>query len=375
MTWPSLPAWRPSWPPAWRPAWQWIARGGRLRLLAVGAGALVVIALITVAIYSSLALARFERVEERRATFVYAAPQPLVAGVHVRRVDLAGTLARLKYADSRAAVPAPGQFRRVGSGWEIHLRGTGESASQRVRIETRDERIVGVTRDGHDIGAATLEPEVLTSADDRPGEDHRPVRLAEVPLVLINAVLAAEDHRFFEHGGVDARGLLRAAWTNLRAGRVMQGGSTITQQLVKNLFLSSDKSYGRKLEEAALALLVDAGVPKARILEIYLNVIEWGPNLYGLVPAARHYFGKTPAELTPREMAFLICVIPSPVRYHQAYVAGRVGPGMDQLMANLLAKLRSVDALTDDAYFDALTEELRFRPDGAPLALEPAGTD
>ena len=66
---------------------------------------------------------------------------------------------------------------------------------------------------------------------------------------------------------------------------------------------------------------------KKRILEIYLNVIEWGPNLYGLVPAARHYFGKTVGELTPREMVFLVCVIPSPVRYHQAYVAGHVGPG------------------------------------------------
>jgi membrane peptidoglycan carboxypeptidase len=148
-------------------------------------------------------------------------------------------------------------------------------------------------------------------------------------------------------------------------GTSARGASTITQQLVKNLFLSNDKSYGRKIEEAALALLVDSGVPKARILEIYLNVIEWGPNLYGLVPAARHYFGKTPGELTPREMVFLICLIPSPVRYHQAHLAGRVGPGMDQLIANLLAKLRSLDALTDDGYFDALTEELQFRPESA----------
>src|SRR4051794_3395006 len=128
MTWPSLPAWRPRWPPPWRPAWQWLARG-RLRLLGAGAAVLVVIGLATVAIYSSLALARFERMEERRATFVYAPPLPLVAGVHVRRVDLAGALVRLKYADSRAAVPAPGQFRRVGSAWEINLRGTGESAA------------------------------------------------------------------------------------------------------------------------------------------------------------------------------------------------------------------------------------------------------
>jgi hypothetical protein len=201
------------------------------------------------------------------------------------------------------------------------------------------------------------------------------IRLSDVPPLFLRTLLISEDAGFYGHPGIDVAEIPHAWATNVERGTSARGASTITQQLVKNLFLSSDKSYGRKLEEAALALLVDAGVPKTRILEIYVNVIEWGPNLYGLVPAARHYFGKTPGELTPREMVFLICLIPSPVRYHQAHAAGRVGPGMDQLMANLLAKLRSVDALTDDMYFDALTEELQFRPEGAPLGLEPAGTD
>jgi membrane peptidoglycan carboxypeptidase len=154
---------------------------------------------------------------------------------------------------------------------------------------------------------------------------------------------------------------IRAAWeTNAARGRPSRGGSTITQQLVKNLFLSREKSYGRKMEEAALALLVDAALPKRRILEIYVNVIEWGPGLYGLVPAARHYFGKEPAALTAKEIAFLVCLIPSPVRYHQAHIAGHAGPGMEQLMGNLLAKLRSVGAIGEDDYFAALDEGLRF---------------
>ncbi len=195
------------------------------------------------------------------------------------------------------------------------------------------------------------------------------IRLSEVPPLFLRTLLISEDAGFYGHPGVDVAEIPHAWATNVERGTSARGASTITQQLVKNLFLSNDKSYGRKLEEAALALLVDAAVPKARILEIYLNVIEWGPNLYGLVPAARHYFGKTVGELTPREMVFLVCVIPSPVRYHQAYVAGHVGPGMDQLMANLLAKLRSVDALSDDAYFDALTEQLRFRPEREPFDL------
>ena len=201
------------------------------------------------------------------------------------------------------------------------------------------------------------------------------IRLSDVPPLFLRALLISEDAGFYGHPGIDVAEIPHAWATNVERGTSARGASTITQQLVKNLFLSSDKSYGRKLEEAALALLVDAGLPKERILEIYVNVIEWGPSLYRLVPAARHYFGKAPGELTPREMVFLICLIPSPVRYHQAHAAGRVGPGMDQIMANLLAKLRSVDALTDDAYFDALTEELRFRPEGGPLGLEPAGTD
>jgi penicillin-binding protein 1A len=156
------------------------------------------------------------------------------------------------------------------------------------------------------------------------------------------------------------------AWaTNLDRCRTARGASTITQQLARNLFLSKDKSWGRKLTEAGLALVLDAAVPKRRLLEIYLNVIEWGPGLYGLGPAAQHYFGKPPRALTPKETAFLVCVIPSPVRYHQAHLAGQAGPGMEQLMANLLAKLRSTDALSEREYQSALAESLAFRPETA----------
>src|SRR5262249_34489577 len=212
-SWPSLP---------------WPTR--RWRTLGLAAAAVLGVLAIALVVYSSVALSRFARVETRRATYVYAGAQPLIAGLQVRRIDLAGTLARLKYVESRGAPSAPGQFRRAGSNWDIFLRGGAGGAAQLIRVEGHDDRGPRITRPGHDIGAASLEAEILASADDRGGEEHRPVRLADVPLVLINAVLAAEDHRFFEHGALDTRGLLRAAWTNLRAGRVMQGGSTITQQ-------------------------------------------------------------------------------------------------------------------------------------------------
>ena len=189
------------------------------------------------------------------------------------------------------------------------------------------------------------------------------ISIGAVPPLFREALLISEDAGFYGHPGVDVAEI-PAAWAkNVERGTLARGASTITQQLVKNLFLTGEKTIVRKLEEAALALLVDAAIPKNRILEIYVNVIEWGPGLYGLVPAARHYFGKAPAELTPKEIAFLVCLIPSPVRYHQAHSAGRAGPGMEQLMANLLAKLRSVDALDDAAYATALDEGLAFRPE------------
>jgi hypothetical protein len=187
-----------------------------------------------------------------------------------------------------------------------------------------------------------------------------------VPPLFVRALLLSEDAGFWGHPGVDVAEIPVAWAVNAGRGEAARGASTITQQLVKNLFLSRDKTYGRKLTEAALALVLDAAVPKSRQLEIYLNVIEWGPGIHGLVPAARHYFGRAPHQLTPKEIAFLVCLIPSPVRYHQAHAAGRLGPGMEQLTANLLAKLRSVDAIGDEEYGHALGEVVAFRPEGAP---------
>jgi hypothetical protein len=152
-----------------------------------------------------------------------------------------------------------------------------------------------------------------------------------VPHFFQKALLVSEDAGFNQHAGIDVAEIAVAWAENEGDGRRLRGASTITQQLVKNLFLSNEKTYGRKLREAALALMVDAAVPKARLLEIYLNIIEWGPGLHGLVPAALHYFGKRPGDLTPKETAFLVCLIPNPVRYHQAHEQGRLGPGHEEL--------------------------------------------
>jgi membrane peptidoglycan carboxypeptidase len=152
-----------------------------------------------------------------------------------------------------------------------------------------------------------------------------------------------------------------ALLTDWARGGAARGASTVTQQLAKNLFLSRDKRLGRKLEELSLALLLESALGKDRILEIYLNVIEWGPNLFGLRPAARAYFDREPKDLTPTQMAFLVSLIPAPVKYQSSFAHGTPGPGLRRLVDALLAKLRSVDALTEEEYQRALDEEIVVR--------------
>jgi len=193
---------------------------------------------------------------------------------------------------------------------------------------------------------------------------------ADVPPLLVQTLLIAEDAAFFSHRGLDLTELPKALAANLAHGTVVRGASTITQQLAKNLFLSREKSLERKLQELVLAFLLESALGKDRILEIYLNVIEWGPGLYGLRPAARHYFGKEPRALTPKEMAFLVVLIPSPIRYQRSFVEGALSPGLEPLVTNLLAKLRSVEALSDEEYAAALAETLVFRRDDGAMVGE-----
>ena len=134
----------------------------------------------------------------------------------------------------------------------------------------------------------------------------------EIPQVVVDAVLAAEDRTFFEHGGVDPAGILRAVWTNLQAGGVSQGGSTITQQYVKNVYLTQERTITRKIKEAALAVKVERELPKQEILTRYLNTIYLGRGAYGIEAATRAYFGKDLDQITLPEAAYLAGLIRSP---------------------------------------------------------------
>ncbi len=211
----------------------------------------------------------------------------------------------------------------------------------------------------HEIRSARYGPRTLEVSARSPDF----IAIDEVPPLFVRTLLLGEDSGFFGHSGLDLGEVPAALLTNWARGGAIRGASTISQQLAKNLFLSRDKQMGRKLQELSLALLLEARLGKQRILEIYLNVIEWGPDLYGLRPAARRYFDKEPRELRPSQMALLVALIPGPVKYQRSLASGTPSPGFRPLVNGLLAKLRSVDALTEEEYQAALADELPVRTD------------
>ncbi|MDZ7828781.1 MAG: monofunctional biosynthetic peptidoglycan transglycosylase [Halofilum sp. (in: g-proteobacteria)] len=144
---------------------------------------------------------------------------------------------------------------------------------------------------------------------------HRWVAWDRISPWLKRAVIAAEDARFVEHHGIDWEALRKAFDENVEAGRVVRGGSTISQQLAKNLFLSPERSYLRKVQEALIAVMIEQALGKQRILELYLNVIEWGEGVFGAEAAAYHYHGVSAGELNRWQASLLAARIPNP-RYY-----------------------------------------------------------
>jgi hypothetical protein len=257
---------------------------------------------------------------------------------------------------------APGGSSDLGSATiEVRVRGTpAEPATLAVtqKIDFSPPRPMP-------SAISRLRGDFIFRADGGPGPQ-RPIRvspsspdfiaLQDVPPLFVRTLLLAEDAGFYGHRGIDLRELPSALLTNLSRGSAARGASTITQQLAKNLFLSRDKEVGRKLKELAITFLLESALGKERILEIYLNIIEWGPDLRGLKPAALQYFGCEPQALTPAQMAFLVAIIPGPIKYQRSFARGTPGPGLRLLIDNLLAKLRSVDAIDEEEYQRALSE-------------------
>jgi len=154
---------------------------------------------------------------------------------------------------------------------------------------------------------------------------------------LKRAVVTAEDARFLEHEGVDWEAMEKAYEENLKRGRTAHGGSTISQQLAKNLFLSARRSYWRKAQELVITWMVEALWNKRRILEVYLNVVEWGDGVFGAQAAARHYFGVDAAVLTPDQAARMAAMLPAPALFDRHPDAPFLVPRTDSILRDLPA--------------------------------------
>ncbi len=174
---------------------------------------------------------------------------------------------------------------------------------------------------------------------------------------LRNAVLIAEDSSFFQHSGYDVDEIRESVKRNWREKRFARGASTITQQLAKNLYLSTSRNPLRKVREFLIAQELERSLPKERIFEIYLNVIEWGDGIYGIEPASRRYFGKSASELRPEEAAILAAMIPNPRRYTPA----RNRKYLEKRKAEILDRLARWKYLAPDEYAAAAVRPVVFR--------------
>ena len=181
--------------------------------------------------------------------------------------------------------------------------------------------------------------------------------VANIPERLRRAVIAVEDVRFFEHPGLDYIGMLRAAWTNVRRGSKVEGASTITQQLARSLFLSSERTFDRKVRELILAYKMELVLTKEQILELYLNQIYFGQGAYGVASAAQTYFGKDLSALTVGESAFLAGLPKSPNHYSPFKAYDRAKKRQE----HVLARMEEAKFLTAAEREQAAAEILNFR--------------
>jgi monofunctional biosynthetic peptidoglycan transglycosylase len=166
------------------------------------------------------------------------------------------------------------------------------------------------------------------------------VPYARISVHLKRALIAAEDSKFLDHEGFDWDGIQQAYEKNLKKGRIVAGGSTISQQLAKNLFLSGSRNPLRKVEEALITVMLENTLSKRRILEIYLNVIEWGNGVFGTEAAARHYYGTSAASLSAAQAARLASMVPNP-RYYDLHRNAR---GLEKKTPVILARMNQVQA-------------------------------
>ena len=249
---------------------------------------------------------------------VYARSLDLYPGLRISRADLEAELRAAGYRPAADTARA-GRYRVAGGQVDIHRRGfrfpDREEQAMRLRIALSGDRVSTIEElgSGRRLDLARLEPAEIASIYPLQNEDRTLVRLEDVPPLLVTGLQAVEDRNFKHHPGVDLRGILRATFANLKAGRAVQGGSTLTQQLVKNYFLTNERTLARKLNEAIMAVLLEIHYEKAEILEAYINEVYLGQQgslaVHGFGRASTFYFSQPLERLEPQQVALLIGMV------------------------------------------------------------------
>ena len=301
-------------------------RGGRAlrRLFAYGLLGLLVVGAGYVAYLDFEIRGQFEGRRWELPARVYARPLELYAGRQLTADDLQYELKLLGYRPVRRAQQG-GTFARDGQTLELATRAfqfwDGPEQARRLRVGFSGGQVASLAdaQSGRDVALARLDPVLVGSIYPAHNEDRILVRLEDVPETLTDALIAVEDRQFYDHHGIAPSAVARAVWANLRAGRTVQGGSTITQQLVKNFFLTSERTLRRKLNEAVMALLLEWHYDKNAILEAYLNEVYLGQDgrrsINGFGLASQFYFQRPLSQLRAHEVALLVGMIKGPSYY------------------------------------------------------------
>jgi len=257
-------------------------------------------------------------------TRVYARPLPLSTGEPMSTAALELELTFAGYSHDGHGV-VPGSWVKQGARYTISSRGyagpDGGELPKRIRVTLGHGEVQSVQNvaSGKPITLTHLDPARIATLYGATQEERRFVQLADVPPLLLSGLQAVEDRNFKHNIGIDFSAIARAAFANLRAGHTVQGGSTLTQQLVRNLFLSRDQTFTRKINEALMSLLLEAHYSKGRILEAYVNDVflgqQGGQAVHGFGAASEFYFGRRLQELRPQEIALLVGLVKGPSYY------------------------------------------------------------
>ncbi len=255
---------------------------------------------------------------------VYARPLELFVGQKLDKNDFLAELDALGYRRERS-VSGPGGASVAGNDIELHTRGfqfyEGAEQSQRLRVRFSGDFVAGLSSaNGSALPVARLEPVLIGGLYPAHNEDRILIKLDQVPPYLVETLVAVEDREFFNHFGVSPKSIARAVWVNLTAGQVRQGGSTLTQQLVKNFYLTNERSMTRKITEAVMAVLLELHYDKQEILEAYLNEVFLGQDgrraVHGFGLASQYFFGQPLAELKLPQVALLVGMVKGPTYYN-----------------------------------------------------------